>query len=177
MSKVPTQQNLKSKSKIKKITIISLLSILIVGGIVFVFINFSKGKSQDTPKIEISPLEYDAGTVSMSAGLVKKTYEIKNVGNGNLEIDNIWTSCACTTAILKIGDRISPEFTMPGHKMAPIFWSETLKPGERGELEVIFDPAFHGLQGIGQALRAVYLSTNDPQNKKVEVKLLANIIP
>lgn len=57
-----------------------------------------------------------------------------------------------------------------------VFWSQKIAPGETGQLEVIFDPAFHGSQGTGQVVRAVYLSTNDPENKKAEVRLLANVI-
>jgi hypothetical protein len=133
------------------------------------------GENGKGGRIEITPLEYDFGAVSISAGLVKKTYEIKNAGEGDLKINDILTSCGCTKAVLKIGDRVSPEFTMPGHGINPAAWSETLKPGEKGELEVVFDPAFHGPQGKGEVVRVIYLSTNDSQNKKAEVKLSGRV--
>lgn len=159
--------------KIKKIITIALPLLLIISGVVFGIINYSPEESQGTPKIEINPQEYDAGTVSMAEGLVKYTYEIKNTGDGDLKIDRIWTSCMCTTARLRVGDKISSEFGMHSNSA---FWSQKIAPGETGFLEVTFDQTFHGPQGTGQAVRIVYLSTNDPQNKKAEVRLITNVI-
>lgn len=161
------------RKKIKKIVKISLPVILITGGAIFALVIYSPEESQGTPKIEVSPWEYDSGTVSMAEGLVKKTYEVQNKGNGDLKISRIWTSCHCTTAILKAGDKTSPEFGMSNNSA---FWSQKIAPGETGYLEVIFDPTFHGSHGTGPVARVVYLSTNDPKNKEVELKLLANVI-
>lgn len=162
--------------KVKKIAVL-LVGILIIGGIALALINSLSGSNQEgnqgTPKIEINPQEHDAGTVSMAEGLVKHTYEIKNTGDGDLKIDDILTSCMCTTAILKVGNKESPKFGMHNN---PTFWSQKIVPGETGQLEVTFDPAFHGPQGTGQIVRAVYLETNDPQDKRVEIKLIANVI-
>jgi len=126
-----------------------------------------------TPKLEISPKEYDAGTVSMAAGLVKKTFEVKNVGSGELKIEGIRTSCHCTTVILELNGKKSPTFAMDSNLP---FWSEKIKPGEVAQLEVIFDPAFHGPMGVGQAIRSITFSTNDPDNKKAEITFMANVI-
>ena len=161
------------KKKIKKITMVLLPLALIIGSIVLALTNYSPRETQGRAKIEINPLEYDAGTVSMAAGLVKKTYEIKNTGDGDLKIDRIWTSCHCTTARLKVGEKVSSEFGMDGSSP---FWSQKIAPGQTGYLEVTFDPAYHGPAGLGPVIRAIYLSTNDPQNKKVEVRLSANVI-
>lgn len=161
---------------IKKIAMIFLPLVLISGGLVLSLKYYFPEEKEisGTPKIEINPLEYDAGTVSMAEGLVKYTYEIQNKGDGDLKIDRIWTSCDCTAAILKVGDKISPKF---GMHQNPAFWSQKIATGETGYLEVIFDPAFHGPGGTGLAVRAVYLSSNDPQNQKAEVRLSANVIP
>lgn len=65
---------------------------------------------------------------------------------------------------------------MPGHGVEPVGWSEKLMPGEKAELEVVFDPAFHGEGGAGDIVRVVYLSTDDPQNKTAELKLEGSVI-
>jgi hypothetical protein len=156
------------------------LVIFVVGGTLLISIGLIFGLpylNQGGGVIEINPLEYDVGTVSMADGLVKKTFEIKNIGEEDLKIENIRTSCACTTAFFKIGDKVGPKFGMPGHGINPSFWSEKIGPGEKADLEVIFDPAFHGPQGAGSIIRAVYFSTSDPQNKEAEVRLIANVIP
>lgn len=162
------------RKKIKKIVKIFLPLILIAGGLVFVLANYSPAEDQGgMSRIEIDPWEYNAGTVSMAEGLVKKTYEIKNNGDGDLKISSIKTSCMCTTVRLKVGDKTSPEFGMHSNSA---FWSQKIAPGEIGYLEVVFDPAFHGPQGTGSVVRVVSLSTDDPQNKEAKIRLIANVI-
>jgi len=160
------------QKKIKKALFI-LLPILLLAGIIILFAkNYTPEKNHPgTPQLEILANEYDAGMVSMADGVVKYTFEIKNIGIGDLKIDSIWTSCHCTTARLTVGDKTSREFGMDKRST-----SQKIAPGQTGFLEVVFDPAFHGPQGAGSAVRVVYLSTNDSQNKKVEVKLLANVV-
>lgn len=168
------------RHKIKKAAWLLLPLLLIAGGLIFSITKYSQSKlsssaaGNKTPKIEISPPEYDIGTISMAAGLIKKTYKIKNNGDSDLTINGIQTSCHCTTAILRVGDAASPEFGMDG---SSTFWSQKIAPGQSGDLEVIFDPAFHGPQGIGPTVRIVSISSNDPQNKTVKVQLIANVIP
>lgn len=166
--------------KIKKILLFLLPTLLIVGGLTFIVLKLSsnsKSESQTSqtgaPKMEINLKEYDLGNVSMAAGVVKKTFEIKNNGSGDLKIEGIRTSCHCTTAVLKIGEKKSPEFGLDGSG----FWSQNISPSQMAYLEIIFDPAYHGPQGVGQAVRAIYLSTNDPQNRTAEVRLIANVTP
>lgn len=79
----------------------------------------------------------------------------------------------CTTAILTVGDKKSTKFGM--HKN-PAFWSETIAPGQTGFLEMTFDPAFHGPEGTGSVMRAVYFFTNDPEQKEMEVRLSADVV-
>lgn len=163
------------KKKIKKIikfSLLSLIIILIAGGAVFAVFGYVKDKNFGRPEIEIAHLEYDAGVISMVDGLIKHTYEIKNIGKGDLKIEEIRTSCMCTTARLRIGSQLSREFGMHDNSFG---WSETIAPGETGYLDVIFDPAFHGPSGIGQITRAIYILTNDPANKNIEFLLTANI--
>lgn len=170
------QNNVK---KMTKAVALILPAVLVVGGISFGLIKqFSGGAtgSENTgmPIMEINPKEYDAGAISMAAGLLKHTYEITNKGDGELKINNINTSCHCTTARLKIGDKVSPDFGMESSFSS---WSGKIPAGEKGYLEVIFDPIYHGSSGVGDAVRAVYFSTNDPKNKNGEVRLLANVTP
>lgn len=159
--------------KIKKTAAVALVTLLVAGGITFLIANSpSEENKNNSAKIEINPAEYDLGDISMSAGVVKKTFEIKNSGSSDLKIDSIWTSCHCTTAKLKVGDKLSPEF---GMEAGLSFWSEKIAPDQTGYLEVAFDPAYHGHEGMGPVIRAVYLSTNAPDQKKVEARLSANV--
>lgn len=168
----------KERKKKTKKTVITL-SLAVIGVVlIFLLVNGLSdnppNNDQGTAKIEINPLEYDAGTVSMAEDKVEYTYKIKNIGEQDLKISNIRTSCMCTTAVLTIGQTTSPKFGMHDN---PVFWSQKIAPGQTGDLKVVFDQAFHGPQGIGQAVRVIYFLTNDPQNQKAEVKLLANVVP
>ena len=163
------------KEKIKKIiklSFISLIIIFIFGGAAFAAIGYVKNRNFGTAKVEIASLEYDAGTISMADGLVSHAYEIKNIGEGDLEIKEIRTSCMCTTARLRVRDRLSREFGMHDN---PFGWSEKIAPEETGYLEIVFDPALHGPSGIGPVTRAIYVSTNDPDNKNIEFILTAKV--
>jgi hypothetical protein len=160
----------------------TIISIVLIGGAIFLV-----GKIMTTPpeasrpgaapRIEISPSEYDLGQVSMAQGKITRVYQVKNVGEGPLKLSAIWTSCACTTAALKIDQKTSPLFGMPGHGVNPAFWSETLAPGQAGELEVVFDPAFHGPTGLGEIVRVVYLESNDKARPRSEAKFFGEVIP
>ena len=165
----------KQKTTGKALKII-LPCILLAVGIILLVFNFSKGSSAQNsngkPHLEISETEYDFGTMPINGGILKKTFEIKNSGDGDLVIGPIWTSCHCTSAVFKLNGKQSPEFNM-----AKIPWSQKMAPGETGQIEVIFDPAFHGPAGIGEAIRAIFFETNDPQNESSEVRIAANVTP
>lgn len=153
------------------------LTIFVVAGTILIaalLIFGSNGTGQG--RIEVNPQEYDAGIVSMADELVRKTFEIKNAGQGDLKITSISTSCMCTTARLKVGDKTSPEFGMAGMDNAPTFWSQKIAPGEKGYLEVTFDQALHAEQGLGDIIRAIYISSDDPQNQRTEVRLIVSVI-
>lgn len=151
------------------------LIIGIVGGTILIagLVIFLPGIQPDTGgQIEVEPREYDIGDIEMTQGLVKRNYEVKNTGSGPLKITGIITSCHCTTAVLKVGDRISPSFGMESMS----FWSQEILAGQTAFLEVTFDPNYHGDAGMGPVTRGIYISSNDPENKKVELLLSANVI-
>lgn len=165
----------KQKTNGKALKII-LPCVLLAAGAVLLIFNFSKGSSAQNsggkPHLELGETEYDFGTVPITGGVLKKTFEIKNSGDGDLVIGPIWTSCHCTSAVFKWNGKQSPEFNM-----IKVPWSQKLAPSETGQIEVTFDPAFHGPSGIGEAVRAIFFETNDHQNKSSEVRIAANVTP
>lgn len=149
--------------------IILVVGITLLVGIIVIF-----GLPGKHGAIEISPLEYELGDISMAEGLVYRTFEIKNVGEGELSITDIRTSCMCTTAILTVDGETSPQFGMHSNTM---LWSEKISPGQVGILEVTFDPAFHGPNGTGKFVRTINVSNNDRQVRVIKLRLTGNIIP
>ena len=157
-----------------KLTIFIVAGTVLVAALLVFGLNGTDVTGQG--RIEVSPKEYDAGTVSMAGELVKKTFEIQNIGKGDLKITAISTSCMCTTARLRVGNKVSSEFGMTGMEDSPAFWSQKIAPGEKGYLEVTFNQALHGEAGLGDIVRAIYISSDDAQNPKAEVRLTANVV-
>lgn len=122
------------------------------------------------PKISVSPLTYDFGTISQDE--VSTTAYIENEGDSGLVITGISTSCGCTSAVLIVRGRPSPVFGMHDN---PQGWSETIEPGETAVLEVTYDASLH--PDNGPVLRIVYIRSNDPSAPEVEIELRANVVP
>lgn len=163
----------KKLGKVIKISVVSLVVVLVVGGTIFGIVRYIGNRNFGDPKIEITNLSHNAGTISMADGLLEHTFEIKNVGEGDLKISEIRTSCMCTTVRLRVGDKLSRGFGMHDNST---LWSEKIAPGETGYLEVTFDPNFHGPEGTGPVTRVVYVSTNDLENKDIEFILTADVV-
>ncbi len=101
------------------------------------------------PAFEFPVKEYNFGTV-IQGEKVSYTFKFKNTGGSELIINNVKTSCGCT----------SPK------------WSkEPIKPGQEGNIEVIFDS--HGRHGEQNKTIKVFANT---QPKTVELRILCNIV-
>lgn len=154
---------------------IGAIVLLVFGGIVAGILSSRSNASADqvgTPRIIISPEEFNFGDVSMANGKVNQTFKIKNEGDADLKLSSISTSCMCTTATLKVGGRKSPAFGMAGHGATFAFWQEKLKPGEVADLDVVFDPNAHGPDAVGPITRAIYLHSNDGGGSEVESNII-----
>ena len=110
--------------------------------------------------------------IDINGGNVEHTFNIKNSGEGMLEITNFQTSCMCTEVQIDIKGEESPVFGM--HSQSS--WKGEIEPGESASIRVVFDPLFHGPQGVGPITRLVSFNTNDPNNKSVELQLTGNVI-
>lgn len=108
---------------------------------------------EPTPQVDIPNTQHDFGRVP-SRRDVAHVFEIQNMGNDDLVISNLVTSCGCTTAELT---------------------SNVIPPGERADLTVYFDPNYH--QTRGEVVRLVWFATNDPTYPWAEVRLTANVVP
>ncbi len=94
--------------------------------------------------------DYDFGEVLESGGKLSHTFVVENVGNKPLVIRGIYVSCGCTTA---------------SHT------KEAIKPGEKGEITVTFDP--EGLKGL--YIKTIFVHTNT-KNRKGEIFIRATIV-
>jgi len=110
----------------------------------------SNAMSQSVPQIFVENKHHDFGKLFQNQK-VSHVYEIKNIGEAELEIKDIDTSCGCT-------------FTMMEQKR--------LQPGETTKLEIQFNP--FGLSGAVE--KYVTVISNDPNNTNVKLTFTAEII-
>lgn len=121
----------------------------------------------EKPKIEFSEDDFDLGKIPYA--VYEKKVTIKNTGAKTLEINNVITSCMCTSAKVKIADEISEEFDM--HTVSS--WLGKIEPGREGELLIKFDPSVHEIHGT--VSRTIQINTNDPDRPLATVKFVADV--
>ena len=118
---------------------------------------------------------FDFGTISMAAGIVTHEFKIKNIGNEDVIINKMYTSCMCTEATFIEGDTKVGPFGMPGHGFLPKI-KEAIGSEEEATVRVDFDPAAHGPAGIGSVSRMGYLEQEDV-SRPVELKFKVSVTP
>ncbi|HBL39445.1 TPA: hypothetical protein DDZ10_02120 [Candidatus Uhrbacteria bacterium] len=106
-------------------------------------------------RVSVSVPRIDFGNIEQSKGPVSATVEIRNDGDGALEIYRVSTSCGCTTADMD---------------QSPI------ASGASRPLIIQFDPLVHPDES-GPITRVVYLQSSDPEKPEVEIEIVGNVIP
>lgn len=162
----------KKDNRIKIFIGISALAVLLVVGLSVVGSDQKDSGeeiSSGTPKIQFENKSQELGDVSMKEGEISGTFKFKNVGDGDLKLRGMKTTCMCTTAKLVIGDKKSPSFGMHNN---PTYWSDVLRPGEEATIEFIFDPNAHGPDATGPITRGISVLSNDGGKNNAEMTFM-----
>ena len=104
-------------------------------------------------EIELSTETFDFGTVP-NTDPVSETFQVRNVGQGTLEILGVSTSCACTTA--EVG-------------------SLRIPPGEATDLTVMYDPQVHD-GATGEFMRLIYVRSDDPDTQEAQLTVRVTVV-
>lgn len=123
-------------------------------------------------KVIAKSVNYDWGKIGINDGKAEAVFDIENGGTSDLKLFNVTTSCACTTAQLLTEKGGSPLFGM--HTKSDIVTA--VSPGKTAKLKVVFDPLFHGPNGLGSITREITVATNDATNPKLVFSLSADVI-
>lgn len=157
------------------ISVVLFALLILIGGIVALSGSSTTSTTISTSqnaKASVDQKTYDWGTINMKDGNVSKTFAIKNAGTDVLKLTKVKTSCHCTKAQVTINGNTSPSFGM--NTVSP--WVGEVPPGNEAQLNIVFDPAYHGPNGIGPITRYISVDTNDPNNSTLEFTLTANVI-
>ncbi|MBI2278534.1 MAG: DUF1573 domain-containing protein [Candidatus Brennerbacteria bacterium] len=158
-------------------------SILVVLVIVGAFAVIVATKPAPTPPVlsgGVSTLvaeaaTYDFGAVPLNGGFVRRVYAVQNTGTEPIILNGMYTSCMCTTAVMRKGNETWGPYGMPGHGIGGGRMSVALASGEAAEIEAIFDPAAHGPAGVGPVARSIYLENS--AGAPVELSFTAIVTP
>jgi len=112
----------------------------------------SSDKHEVMSSLTLTPATYDFGSIQRKDGVVTTTFSVANEGTQAVGIEEISTSCGCTSA------KIS---------------SKTIEAGKSAELEVFFDPDFHK-EPLGKFSRTVFLQTSE--GKELQAKIFVEIL-
>lgn len=162
-------------------TIIGIIvaAVILLAGAVFLLSSTSSDKAnlKKTVGTKMETLEegFDFKDIPYGGGNAIHEFKIKNIGDKELQVANIATSCACSKAYFKSAKGESPKFSMKGMS-APSDWTGTLSPGEEGQMVAVFDPTYHGPQGTGPISRVISFETNDPDRPYVELAFNGNVV-
>lgn len=107
------------------------------------------------PQIALETAQLDFGDVP-NGEIAARDVTVRNAGDAELVVENISTSCGCTTATLE-----------------PM----RLTPGKSGTLHIEVDAGEHGPELTGPLVRQVFINSNDPAQPEVTVELAVNITP
>ncbi|TEU10523.1 MAG: DUF1573 domain-containing protein [Anaerolineales bacterium] len=121
----------------------------------------------ERPQIVLEPQKVDLGNVSTKEGKVETSLTITNVGQKDLVIDSLSTSCGCTTVSVVNDGQEGPVF---GTGTPSEGWSTTIQPGDTAELRIYYDPTFHQ-DARGPMMREIYVSSNDPVDPVVKAAI------
>ncbi|MDO8183459.1 MAG: DUF1573 domain-containing protein [bacterium] len=168
-----------------KTTLFSALAVvLILGGLAW----YSQGAKNPTPatgadnsvvtgeeSLTVSEKSYDFGVISMKAGVVSRDFVVTNNSAKAINLNQVYTSCMCTTATLITKQGEVGPFGMPGHGLSAPAVKVALAPGEELTVRAAFDPAAHGPAGVGKIDRVITLS--GPDFSPLELGISATVKP
>lgn len=168
------QENEKSQKKNKKIKntlkfLIPAITLIVIGGV------FATLSLAEAPVIQVTPSRHDFGNVVAGGNVVSALMDITNVGKSDLTINNMDSSCGCTSASMVVDGIEGPRFSMSSHGTNPMNWHVTLEPGESSQLKVYYDPSVHS-DHKGPVTRFVTLYSSDPLNSQMKIIIEANQI-
>jgi len=106
----------------------------------------------------------------MKKGNVTRDFTFTNQSSADIVINDVQTSCMCTTALLVEADGSAKgPFGMPG--MGGMTSTEdTVKAGETRTLRAIYDPNAHGPAGLGAIDRFITITDSSGGALRFEIK-------
>lgn len=117
--------------------------------------------------------EHDFGIVPVSKGVVAVEVPLVNIGDDDLIISFLDSSCGCTTARVINGGDEGPVFGMSSHGKSPRDWKTIIEPEKQAILKIYYDPSVHS-DFRGPATRVISITSNERSKPEKQVRIKVN---
>jgi HYDIN/CFA65/VesB-like, Ig-like domain len=160
------------KKKKRKGIFFILGSLVLLGIAVFLYAKKSEPPAPGDGVLATPESEYNFGYVSVRKGGVSTEVPLVNIGEGDLTITFLDTSCGCTSAQVINNGEAGPIFGMSMHGQSPTSWRTVIKPGQKASLKIYYDPYVHR-DLRGPVTRVITITTNEKLHpeKQIEIKV------
>jgi hypothetical protein len=165
----------KEKSRNKKSTNLLLLSGVVIAAMLIVAYWFRMPDSIEPGSgVLATPIPvHDFGPVPVSRGTVSTELPLANIGDEDLVISFLDTSCGCTTARVINGGETGPVFGMSSHGKSPRDWQTVIEPGEQAKLKISYDPSVHpNFRGPGTRVVTITTNGKSTPEKQIRIKVM-----
>lgn len=108
--------------------------------------------------LDINPTTImDVGDIAYTGGVVSRSFDVKNDSGKDLKLRKIVTSCMCTTAEFTVDGTSTNFYGMEMNGDLNPLINVNFPADSTGQVIFKFDPAAHGLAGIGTFDRVITL--------------------
>ena len=150
-----------------------LLGILVIGAAIVLYNSRAENIEPGDGVLSTPVNEHNFGNVPVSKGTVSTVVPLVNIGEDDLIISFLDSSCGCTTAqVINDGEK-GPIFGMSSHGKSPKNWKTTIKSGEQANLKIFYDPLVHS-KFRGPATRVITITSNEKTNPQRQVRIKVN---
>ena len=120
--------------------------------------------------LRLAASERYLGVVSVIQGPVTAEIALVNIGDGNLTIRGLDTSCGCTSASIVNEGVEGPRFYMAQSGRNRRNWQTVIKPEGQAKLKIYYDPTVHPDER-GKLTRLVRIFSDDPNTPIREARI------
>jgi hypothetical protein len=162
----------KKNNKLRNLFLISA-TVLLLSASVFIF-NAQTEVIEPGDGVLATPVaEHDFGNVPLSKGVVSVEVPIVNIGEEDLIISFLDSSCGCTSARVINGGNEGPVFGMSSHGKSTRDWKTIIEPEKQAILKIYYDPSVHS-NFRGPATRVITITSNERLKPEKQVRIKVN---
>lgn len=141
--------------------------------------------SQETPSTKQEPSQggilkivrsvYDFGNVRIGQGEVSTEIPFVNIGDGDITIFYLETSCSCTSVSVITEGNEGPRFRMSHSNKKLQDWRLIIKSEQQAKFKIYYDPAVHPkARGALQRTISIYSNDEGAPLQKITIRVNQN---